>query len=102
MIHTLRDTYPVLVSETHSDRFEPAYVQVNVTAEPKSLRIWLYLSQDMSPLSLHKPIGSSEEECLNGLDKTVFDNEEGTLRDVNFTTEDIKGIRFVWSTNEFH
>ncbi|KAA0201169.1 putative Serine/threonine protein kinase, partial [Fasciolopsis buskii] len=94
MIHTLRDTYPVLVSETHSDRFEPAYVQVNVTAEPKSLRIWLYLSQDMSPLSLHKPIGSSEEECLNGLDKTVFDNEEGTLRDVNFTTEDIKGIRF--------
>ncbi|TPP61330.1 Mitogen-activated protein kinase kinase kinase 15 [Fasciola gigantica] len=98
VVHTLRDTYAVLVSETHSDRFEPAYVQINVTAEPKSLRIWLYLSEDAS-LSLRKPLDSSEEECLDLLDKTVFGNEEGTLRDVSFTTEDIKGISLTKKNN---
>ncbi|VDP92300.1 unnamed protein product [Echinostoma caproni] len=96
---TLRDTYPVLVSETHSDRFEPAYVQINVTAEPKFLRIWLYLREE-SALSLPKALGSPEEDCLNILDKTVFGNEEGSLHDVSFTTEDIKGIRFYMVVRE--
>ncbi|VEL10435.1 unnamed protein product [Protopolystoma xenopodis] len=42
----IRSSFPVLVSSTEEDRFEPAYLQLNLDADPQNLRLWYFCAQE--------------------------------------------------------
>ncbi|CAL8101187.1 unnamed protein product [Calicophoron daubneyi] len=85
----LRTFFPVLIAETHSDKFKPGYLQVNLHTEPKCIRLSSFCSDESSFTLPQVGNGSEEGQTAEDdlLNQMLTDAEDSV-----FAAEDIKGI----------
>ncbi|KAA3675113.1 uncharacterized protein DEA37_0004289, partial [Paragonimus westermani] len=84
-----RTHFPVLVMGSHIDRWEPAFLDLNIDKDPKDIRISFY-DRDRQHLRQSRSCDiPEEEESIRLLQDCVRQDDDHV-----FYLEDIKGIRF--------